>query len=302
MKLILLLIVATFIANLQSASSFALLKGTSITRGVSLHMVTGRSPNEKGQSQRVMFKELKKEFNKAAEDPAFFETGFGPPEIDLFCKSNGDGTQIGDCPFTQFVQLTMLAKGLRYTVKPTLSNNKPQWLTEKHDGKMPALVHKGKSMTDSLAIAQYLEEQFPTPKLNRAGIFSYEEVLEKTAGFFPALSAYIKNKDEAKDDEFLTAVNSQLDNLDEIIRSSPGKYICGIEMTLADLYLAPQMYHAMITMDIFKGQTVYNMEAETVRPALENWFGRMLSMPEFNDKRAYYNVDQVVYGWKKARA
>ena len=26
-------------------------------------------------------------------------------EIQLFCKSNKDGTQIGDCPFAQFIQV-----------------------------------------------------------------------------------------------------------------------------------------------------------------------------------------------------
>jgi hypothetical protein len=28
-------------------------------------------------------------------------------EIELYCKSNKDGKQIGDCPFTQFVQVTL---------------------------------------------------------------------------------------------------------------------------------------------------------------------------------------------------
>jgi len=27
----------------------------------------------------------------------------------------------------------------------------------------------------------------------------------------------------------------------------------------------------------------------------------MFDLEEFNDKRAYYNVDQVIYGWKVAR-
>jgi hypothetical protein len=27
----------------------------------------------------------------------------------------------------------------------------------------------------------------------------------------------------------------------------------------------------------------------------------MFDMEEFNDKRVYYNVDQVIFGWKVAR-
>jgi len=37
------------------------------------------------------------------------------------------------------------------------------------------------------------------------------------------------------------------------------------------------------------------------RPALENWIQRLFDMEEFNNKKAYYNVDQVINGWKNAR-
>jgi glutathione S-transferase len=77
-------------------------------------------------------------------------------------------------------------------------------------------------------------------------------VLEKTAGFFPALSAFLKNKDASLDETMGSVVEAQLDILDEVIRSSPGQYVCGIEMTLADLYLAPQLFHATVAMDHFK--------------------------------------------------
>lgn len=195
----------------------------------------------------------------------------------------------------------LLKKGLRYNVKPTLKTAKPDWLTEKHEGKLPALVYKGFSLTDSLAIAEYIEKTFPHSSLTRQGAYSYQEVLEKTSGFFPALSALIKNKDESKEGELLSAVEAQLDLLDEILRSTPGQYICGIEMTLADLYLLPQLFHAMVTLDHFKGVEFLHLQADPTRPALESYLARLLDMEEFNNKKVYYNVDQVIYGWKVAR-
>lgn len=248
-----------------------------------------------------MFKELRQKLNTAAEQPGFFDTAAGKTEIELYLKSNGDGTQIGDCPFGQFIQLVMLKKGLRYSVLPTKSDNKPDWLQSKHEGKLPCLVHKGDTMTDSLAIAEFLEKTYPHNSLTRQGAFSYQEVLEKTSGFFPALSAFIKNKDEGKEASLGAAVEAQLDNLDEVIRSTPGQYVCGIEMTLADLYLLPQLFHAMVTLEHFKDVEFYHVGAEPTRPALENYLARMLDIEEFNDKKAYYNVDQVIYGWRKAR-
>jgi glutathione S-transferase len=198
-------------------------------------------------------------------------------------------------------QLVLLKKGLKYNVKPTLPSAKPSWLLEKHDGKMPALVHKDFSLTDSLAIAEYIEKTFPHSSLTRQGAYSYQEVLEKTSGFFPALSAVIKNKDESKDVDLLAAVEAQLDLLDEILRSTPGQYICGIELTLADLYLIPQLFHAVVTLDHFKDVEFYHMEGDPTRPALESYVSRMLDLEEFNNKKVYYNVDQIVYGWKVAR-
>ena len=50
-------------------------------------------------------------------------------------------------------------------------------------------------------------------------------MLEKTSGFFPALSAFIKNKEESKDAALGAAMEKELDNLDEIVRSTPGQYV-----------------------------------------------------------------------------
>lgn len=194
-----------------------------------------------------------------------------------------------------------MKKGLSYSLYPTLPSEKPSWLMEKHEGKMPALTHQGKSMTDSLAIAEYIEKTFPHSSLTRQGAYSYQEVLEKTSGFFPALSEYIKNKDASKDATLQAKVESELDVIDEILRSTPGQYLCGIEMTLADLYLTPQLFHAMVAMDHFKKVEYYHVSGDPTRPALENYVSRMFDMEEFNSGRVYYNYDQVVYGWKVAR-
>ena len=186
----------------------------------------------------------------------------------------------------------MLKKGIRYNVRPTLPGKME---------KMPALVHKGITIVDSVSIAEYLEKTFPHTSLTRQGAFSYQEVMEKTAGLFPALAAYIKNKDSSNDAALQVAFEKQLDLLDELLRSAPGQYLCGIEITLADLYLLPQLFHAMVTLDRFKGIEIMHINSTPTRPALENYLSRMLDLEEFNNKKAYYNVDQVIYGWKVAR-
>jgi hypothetical protein len=43
------------------------------------------------------------------------------------------------------------------------------------------------------------------------------------------------------------------------------------------------------------------VDGEPTRPAFENYFERLLSMPEFNDKKSYVSADQIINGWKIAR-
>ena len=195
----------------------------------------------------------------------------------------------------------MLKKGLNYKIHPTVSSKKPTWLVEKHDGKLPALIHKGNSMVESLAIAEFIEKTYPHNSLTRQGAYSYQEVLEKTNKFFPALAAFIKNKDASKDAALQKDIDDQLDLIDELLRTTPGQYLCGLELTLADLYLTPQLYHAMVAMEHFKGVEYYHINCDPTRPALENYVAKMFDMEEFNNKKAYYSVDQVIYGWKVAR-
>lgn len=111
-----------FIAQVQGYNV-----GVARTMKSQLLMAGGKSQAEKKLTTGVIFKNLRDKLNKAAETPGFFDTGV-KPEIDLYCKSNKDGTQIGDCPFAQFVQLVMLKKGIKYNIFPTLAENKPSWL------------------------------------------------------------------------------------------------------------------------------------------------------------------------------
>lgn len=190
-------------------------------------------------------------------------------------------------------------KGISYEVKPTLETNKPAAL----DGKqLPAIVHNKRVVTGPIRIAEYIEKTFPQISLTRQGAYSYQEILEKTHKFFPALTALVKNKDEAKDALLQEKFEKQLDMLDEILRTTPGQYLGGLELTLADLYLLPQLFHATVALDHFKDFEVLHMEGNFRRPALESYISRMLDMSEFNKRGVYVSVDKIIHGWKQVRA
>lgn len=127
---------------------------------------------------------------------------------------------------------------------PVLPSKRPEWILEKHAGELPALEYRNEiTVAGPFQIAEFIEKTYPLTPLTREGVYTYQEILEKTKEFYPALTAYILNKDSTLDPPLREAVHRQLDLMDEILRTAPGRFFCGIEMTLADLYLTPRLFH-----------------------------------------------------------
>jgi glutathione S-transferase len=190
-------------------------------------------------------------------------------------------------------------------VHPLLPSNKPDWLMKPpYNGKLPCLTDKRNNMiiADSpLQMAEYIEKQFPLLSLGRKDTFlSYKEVFEKTKDFVPILTAYLINLDKKKDPLLYTEVEKQLNYFDELLRSTPGRYFCGIDLTFIDLYLVPIFFSAMVALDHFKRVEILMLSPniDPVRPALEKWMNHMFNMKEFNNKKGYVIADEIIYSWK----
>lgn len=54
-------------------------------------------------------------------------------------------------------------------------------------------------------------------------------------------------------------------------------------------------------MDIFKKEEILCYDSDYERPGLEKFMEYMFGLREFNHKKCYYNIDQVIYGWRVAR-
>lgn len=54
-------------------------------------------------------------------------------------------------------------------------------------------------------------------------------------------------------------------------------------------------------MDMFKQEEILNIGDDPQRPGLEKFMEYMFNMKEFNSKKCYYSMDQVIYGWRVAR-
>lgn len=199
------------------------------------------------------------------------------------------------------IQMVLLKKGVNYVVKPVSPAKIPSWIINNHNSELPVILHEGSAMTGPLAIAEYIDQKYPQNSLTRQGICSYQEALEKTKNFFPAVKSFILNKDVLLDASFRNEVVKELNNIESLLISTPGRFLCGVEMTLADLYLLPQLFHAMVALEHFKKFEAVVVDGDSCRPVLDSYVDKMLDLKEFNHKKAYCGVDKVVFGWKVAR-
>lgn len=112
-------------------------------------------------------------------------------------------------------------------------------------GKVPAIVHDGKSVTEGAAICAYLAESFPDAGLapnadERAGYYRW---LFYAAG---PLESAITNRTlgfEIEPDKEMTAGYGSYDRVVDVLDSKfqADDYVCGGRFTMADVYVGAQV-------------------------------------------------------------
>lgn len=130
-------------------------------------------------------------------------------------------------------------------------------------GGVPTLVHNGKVIPESFAIIEYLEEVFPENPLlpkdpyKRARIRQVCEVINsfmhpmgnlKTLKYLEVKHGYTQ---DMKEEWMAHWLPQGLETLETILQEFAGKYSFGDEITMADVFLVPQM----LTSNRFKVDT-----------------------------------------------
>lgn len=169
------------------------------------------------------------------------------------------------------------------------------------NGRLPSLVHRDFRSSHPIEIAHHLEAAFPDISLSLPGAEACDVAYAKVQGLYPAFYTYIVNKDSALDDELRIAALGELDRVDQLLQRTPGRYLCGVDLTWVDLLLAPTLFHIAVGAEHVKGTKVYNYQYAPSRPAVENYLTRMMERSLFKDKRAYVHIEKIVRGWKLAR-
>lgn len=210
--------------------------------------------------------------------------------MELYVKAGPDGQSVGDCPFAHSVRAVIFAKGLECKVIPRTKDNKPDWLVNDYDGKMPCLRNGDDIVIESSSIVNYLEEAFPQEKVV---CDQDQSVLHLTQGFFPAFAAFMKKAEF--DPKLENRLSMEIGKLERHLETSGGPFLCKMTPTLADMNLGPKLYHLKITLEHFYPKLVSQM----LLPRVKIYMDQVLSAAPI--AQCSYPPEHVIAGWTAAR-
>ena len=161
------------------------------------------------------------------------------------------------CPFAQRAWIGLNYKGITYDyVEQDPYNKSPEWLAINQFGFVPAIVHQGKTVSESHVCLEYIDEAWPTePYLfprdphSRANVRVWLDQISKslTPPYYRILMMKEEEKrDEAKS-EFLKAIKRFTDNMDPT-----GPFFTGADFGAVDASWAPFAYRIIHVLKFYR--------------------------------------------------
>ncbi|HYV56568.1 MAG TPA: glutathione S-transferase family protein [Candidatus Nitrosopolaris sp.] len=159
-----------------------------------------------------------------------------------------------DCPFCQKVRVVLAEKDLEYEkifVDLRKQEQKlPDFLRLNPYGKVPVLIDEDEVIYDSTIIDEYLEEEYPIPRLmpedsqGRARVRMMEDYCDNS--FIPPttmLLAQVRKTEAERDPQRVDQAREELRRALYFLRDRLGaqNFLCGSEFSLADASFAPRI-------------------------------------------------------------
>jgi glutathione S-transferase len=146
--------------------------------------------------------------------------------------------------WTRTACMTCLEKGLEYELVP-LARGSAEHAAMHPFSRMPILEHNGRFISESLAVTGYLDEAFDGPALQPADVAGrtlMREWLSRCGDYVFGDVVRRIPRDRAPTEDELATARAVLERVDSLVGSR--QWLVGDGVTLADLYLAPQVSNA----------------------------------------------------------
>ncbi|MGI9463838.1 MAG: glutathione S-transferase family protein [Aestuariivirgaceae bacterium] len=189
------------------------------------------------------------------------------------------------CPYAHRSRLLLLEKGLEFEhTEIDFKNKSARFLKASPYGKVPALVHDGQTIYESLIINEYLDEVFPTPRLMPEDpvLKARVRIWNHYCGEYYTTDQYalMKNKEPERNAELLAKVHDRMRFVETeglASLSGDGPYWLGAEISLIDLAWYPY-FERLPAWTHYRGLTI---PADC--PRLAAWAAAMSGRPSVKD-------------------
>ncbi|XP_072749607.1 pyrimidodiazepine synthase [Anoplolepis gracilipes] len=179
------------------------------------------------------------------------------------------------CPFAHRVQLILTLKQIPHEVVNINLQNKPDWYFEIHpEGKVPAYVDTdGTIVTDSLAIANYLDQKYPLPQLHSYTTESRDlELINHFSKIIDTFSNCIHDKDKRQFEEIIVEAMDNLQEFEEELGIRKTPFFVGNKPGMLDILMWPWFERAKALTILYKQRASLDRERF---PNLMDWLDEM---------------------------
>eukprot|EP01101_Sappina_pedata_P001465 TRINITY_DN11549_c0_g1_i1.p1 TRINITY_DN11549_c0_g1~~TRINITY_DN11549_c0_g1_i1.p1 ORF type:complete len:246 (-),score=111.25 TRINITY_DN11549_c0_g1_i1:84-821(-) len=204
------------------------------------------------------------------------------------------------CPYAHRAWWSILEKNITDMdyIHIDLRENKPEWYQAQVNpsGTVPFIYHKGRSVAESLIVAEYIDEAFktgnslmPSEPIERADVrFIIAYYSDKIAPvFFRALS----NKDPQLDQDFQAQVFKATKDLnDKFAAKSKGPYFLGENLSLADIAIVPFLERYEVALKALLGLSIFDESSAGLKTLLDACRSRPAFQQSRGDDELYINA------------
>lgn len=210
----------------------------------------------------------------------------------LYIKAAPDGS-VGDCPFSQKANLALHFRAVQFETGHIDLSNKPEFFLKlNEDGTTPVWVDGDQTVADSAAIVKLAGQMGTGPQLILESHPHWDEASELVSSVFPAFVGFLKNKEDDSEEEKRNKLADVLRSLDSFLKSVPGPFLLGRDVSGLDCDLAPKIKHISVATPHYK-QFYIPEECDAVK----DYIAHFQTLNEW--KPTACRDDVIISGWSK---
>ncbi|XP_029664155.1 pyrimidodiazepine synthase-like isoform X1 [Formica exsecta] len=192
-------------------------------------------------------------------------------------KNQGRLYSMKYCPFAHRIRLILTLKQIPHDIVNINLQNKPDWYFQIHpEGKVPAYVDTDDTVvTDSVAIANYLDQKYPAPPLYNDETKSRDlELLDHFSKIIETFSNCIHDKDKRQFEEIIVEAMDNLQEFEKELGIRKTLFFGGNNPGMLDILMWPWFESAKALTILYKQRASLDKERF---PNLMDWLDEMKS-------------------------